>query len=66
MCGDYDSVIGMNKNNSLNRFMKKDSVKHFPANGDSTLCGVIVECNIKTGLADKVESYIFGEQLKNS
>ncbi len=66
MCGDYDSVIGMNKNNSLNRFMKKNSVKHFPANGDSTLCGVIVECNIETGLADKVESYIFGEQLKNN
>jgi metallophosphoesterase (TIGR00282 family) len=66
MCGDYDSVIGMNKNNSLNRFMKKDSVKHFPAIGDSTLCGVIVECNIETGLANKVESYIFGEQLKNS
>ena len=66
MCGDYDSVIGMNKNNSLNRFMKKDSVKHFPANGVSTLCGVIVECNIETGLANKVESYIFGEQLKNS
>ena len=66
MCGDYDSVIGMNKNNSLNRFMKKDSVKHFPANGDSTLCGVIVECNTETGLADKVESYVFGKQLKNS
>ena len=66
MCGDYDSVIGMNKNNSLNRFTKKDSAKHFPANGDSTLCGVIVECNTETGLANKVESYIFGEQLKNS
>ena len=66
MCGDYDSVIGMNKNNSLNRFMKKGSVKHYPANGDSTLCGVIVECNKETGLANKVESYIFGEQLKNS
>ena len=66
MCGDYDSVIGMNKNNSLNRFMKKDSVKHFPANGDSTLCGVVVDCNTETGLAKKVESYIFGEQLKNS
>ena len=25
MCGDYDSVIGMNKNNSLNKFMKKES-----------------------------------------
>ena len=60
MCGDYDSVIGMNKDNSLNRFMKKDSVKHFPATGDGTLSGVIVDCDIKTGLAKKVESYILG------
>ena len=66
MCGDYDSVIGMNKLNSLNRFMKKDSVKHFPANGEATLSGVIVDCNIKTGLADKIESYIFGGQLNNN
>jgi metallophosphoesterase (TIGR00282 family) len=66
MCGDYDSVIGMNKNNSLNRFMKKDSIKHFPAKGEATLCGVIVDCDIKTGLANKVESYIFGGELKNS
>ena len=36
MCGDYDSVIGMNKENSLNRFLKKNSVKHFPATGDAT------------------------------
>ena len=66
MCGDYDSVIGMDKNNSLNRFLKKDSVKHFPAKGDATLCGVIVDCNIKTGLADKIENYIFGGQLNNT
>ena len=66
MCGDYNSVIGMNPENSLNRFLKKDSVKHFPAVGDATLCGVIVECNIKTGLANKIESYIFGAQLKNT
>ena len=66
MCGDYDSVIGMNKDNSLNRFMKKNSVKHFTANGEATLCGVIVDCNIKTGLANKVNSYIFGGQLSNT
>ena len=66
MCGDYDSVIGMNKDNSINRFMKKDSVKHFPAEGDATLSGVIVECDIKTGLAKKIESYIFGGQLDKS
>ena len=63
MCGDYDSVIGMNKENSLNRFFKKDSVKHFPAKGDATLCGVIVDCNIETGLANKINSYIFGGVL---
>ena len=66
MCGDYDSVIGMNKENSLNRFMKKDSVKHFPAKGEATLSGVIVDCNIKTGLANKINSFIFGGQLNNT
>ena len=66
MCGDYDSVIGMNKDNSLNRFMKKDSIKHFPAKGEATLSGVIVDCNIDTGLANKIDSYIFGGQLKRS
>tara|TARA_B100001057_G_C22529738_1_gene825297 strand:- start:52 stop:798 length:747 start_codon:yes stop_codon:yes gene_type:complete len=65
MCGDYNSVIGMDKNNSLNRFLKNDSVKHFPAKGDATLSGVIVDCDIKTGLAIKVESYIFGGELNN-
>jgi len=66
MCGDYDSVIGMDKDNSLNRFMKKNSVKHFPAKGDASLSGVIVDCNIETGLANKIDSYIFGGQLKNT
>ena len=66
MCGDYNSVIGMDKKNSLNRFMKKNSIKHFPAEGDATLCGVIVDCNIETGLANKVESFIFGGQLNNN
>ncbi len=65
MCGDYDSVIGMNKENSLNKFLKKNSTQHFPASGDATLCGVIVECDIKTGLATKIDSYILGSQLKN-
>ena len=65
MCGDYDSVIGMNKENSLNKFFKKESVKHFPASGEATLCGVIVDCDTNTGLAKEIKSYIFGDQLKN-
>jgi len=63
MCGDYDSVIGMNKTNSLNRFLKKASIKHFPAEGNATLCGLIVECNTSNGLADKVEPFIYGGEL---
>ncbi len=66
MCGDYDSVIGMDKDNSLNRFMKKNSIKHFPAKGEATLSGVMVDCNIETGLANKIESFIFGGQLNNT
>ncbi len=63
MCGDYDSVIGMNKNNSLNRFLKKNSTKHFPAEGKATLSGVIVECDLYSGLAFKVEPFIYGGEL---
>ena len=66
MCGDYDSVIGMNRENSLNRFLKKKSTKHFPAIGEATLSGVIVDCDIKTGLAKNIKSFIQGGELKNS
>ncbi len=66
MCGDYNSVIGMNKDNSINRFMKKNSIKHFPAIGEASLCGVIVECNIQTGLAKSIKNFIYGGELKNS
>tara|TARA_B100000963_G_scaffold276797_1_gene245103 strand:+ start:344 stop:1150 length:807 start_codon:yes stop_codon:yes gene_type:complete len=66
MCGDYNSIIGMDTQNSLNKFLKKDSIKHFPATGDATLSGVIVECNVNDGLAKNVESFIFGGSLKNN
>ena len=45
--------------------MKKDSVKHFPAKGDATLSGVIVDCDLATGLASKIKSYIYGDLSKN-
>ena len=65
MCGDYNSVIGMDKKNSINRFLKKNSVKHFPAKGDASLCGVMVEGNLQTGLANNISNFILGGQLKN-
>ena len=64
MCGDYNSVIGMNKENSIKRFFKnKDSIKNFPAEGEGTLSGLIVETNVETGLANKVTRIINGGSL---
>ena len=66
MCGDYDSVIGMNKDNSINKFFKKKAEKHFPSLGEGTLSGVIVECCTETGLAKKINSFIMGGVLQNT
>jgi hypothetical protein len=66
MCGDYNSVIGMDKSNSLNRFLKKNSTKHFPATGEASLCGIIVDGDVETGLAKNIQNYIYGGDLKNS
>ena len=64
MCGDYNSVIGMNKENSLKKFFKdKDAVKHFPAEGEGTLSGIIIETNTETGLAKNVTRLIEGGSL---
>ncbi len=65
MCGDYNSVIGMNKENSLKRFLKdKESLKHFPAEGEGTLSGVIIDANENTGLAKDVSRIIIGGSLE--
>ena len=64
MCGDYNSVIGMNAENSINRFYRRDSKKHFPAEGEASLCGAIIEANPKNGLATNISQFIFGGQLQ--
>ncbi len=66
MCGDYRSVIGMNRDNSLKRFFKDSSAKkHYPALGEATISGLMVTADIKTGLAKKVEPIIVGKYLEN-
>ena len=66
MCGDYNSVIGMNRDNSLKKFLKDPSAtKHFPALGEATIAGVMVVADNKTGLANKVEPIILGNSLEN-
>jgi metallophosphoesterase (TIGR00282 family) len=64
MCGDYDSVIGMDKQEPLNRFLRKLPVGRFiPAEGPATVCGVAVETNDTTGLAVKISPVRLGGRL---
>lgn len=66
MCGDYKSVIGMNRDNSLKKFLKDPSAKrHYPALGEATISGLMVTADNKTGLAKKVEPIIVGKYLEN-
>jgi len=66
MCGDYMSVIGMNRENSLKKFLKDPSAKkHYPATGEATISGLMVTADINSGLAKKVEPIILGKHLEN-
>ena len=65
MCGDYNSVIGMNRDNSLKKFLKDPSaVKHYPALGEATISGLMVVGDNKTGLANKIEPIVLGGSLE--
>ncbi|RYI99460.1 MAG: YmdB family metallophosphoesterase [Acetobacteraceae bacterium] len=64
MCGDYDSVIGMQKGGAALRFWRKmPGEKLAPAEGEATLCGVFVETDDATGLATRIEPLRVGGRL---
>ena len=64
MCGDYDSVIGMEKAEPLNRFLHKLPIERMkPAEGEATLSGVIVETDDRTGLATRIAPIRMGGKL---
>jgi metallophosphoesterase (TIGR00282 family) len=67
MTGDFDSVIGMAKDEPLNRFLRKiPSAKFEPAMGPATLCGLAVETDDATGLAVKVGAVRLGGALEEA
>lgn len=64
MCGDYNSVIGMDKAEPLSRFVTGMGGQRFePALGPATLSGVLVETDDATGLARTVEAMRLGGVL---
>ena len=67
MCGDYDSVIGMDKAEPLRRFLTGMVGERFtPAEGEATLSGVIVTTDDRTGLATAIEPLRQGGRLSPS
>ena len=67
MCGDYNSVIGMNRDTSLKKFLKDPSAKkHHPALGEATISGLMVIADKETGLAKKVKPIICGGTLEST
>jgi calcineurin-like phosphoesterase len=67
MCGDYDSVIGMEKMEPLRRFVTGMAKGRFePAEGEATLSGVFVETDDRTGKAVRVQPIRLGGRLQES
>ena len=67
MTGDFDSVIGMNKEEPLNRFLRKIPTTRFePASGPATLCALAVETDDATGLARRVAPVRLGGRLEEA
>ena len=61
MSGNYDSVIGMDKENPIHSFVKgyRTNGRFFPAQGKVTICGTFIESDDNTGLALKIEPFQF-------
>jgi len=67
MTGDYDSVIGMVKDEPLSRFLRRiPSSKFEAATGAPTLCGIAVETDDATGLAQRVAAVRLGVRLEEA
>ena len=67
MSGDYDSVIGMAKDEPLSRFLRRISSSRFEvADGPATLCGFAIETDDATGLARRVSAVRIGPHLEEA
>tara|TARA_X000000368_G_scaffold402927_2_gene377346 strand:+ start:2073 stop:2918 length:846 start_codon:yes stop_codon:yes gene_type:complete len=65
MCGDYDSVIGMEKTVSLAKFTQRLPTERMsPATGEATISGLLLETDDATGLAKRVTPLRMGGALQ--
>jgi len=67
MCGVYDSVIGMEKNIAVNRFIRTVPGERLkPAEGAVTICGIMIDVEPKTGLCTKIQAVRVGGTLQEA
>jgi metallophosphoesterase (TIGR00282 family) len=67
MCGDYDSVIGMEKGTAASRYWRKVPGERLsPAEGEATICGAFLETADATGLALRIEPIRVGGRLSQA
>ena len=66
MCGNYNSVIGMDKQAAIGRFTGESSRRLSVADGAPSLCGVLVDVDPATGLAKKAFPFRRGGALENT
>jgi calcineurin-like phosphoesterase len=67
MTGDYDSCIGMAKEEPLSRFLRRIPGSKFePAMGPATLCALALETDDATGLARRVAAVRLGGRLEQA
>jgi metallophosphoesterase (TIGR00282 family) len=64
MCGDFDSILGMDKEEPIARFLTKIHSRRFaPSMGEATVCGVAIEVDDATGLAKAIAPVRLGGRL---
>lgn len=67
MCGDYDSVLGLAKDEPIRRFIQKTPGSRAEvAAGEGTLCGFAIETDDATGLATRCAAIRIGPHLAES
>ena len=65
MCGDYDSVLGMEKEEPIHRFLTKIPSGRFkPALGEASISGTAVDVDDTTGLATNISPIRIGGRLR--
>ena len=67
MTGDFKSIIGMDREEPMTRFVRKISSARFePANGPGTFCAVAVETDDASGLATRIAAVRLGGKLEEA